>query len=570
MKKALHSRSRVVQLFLKVVVIFFFPLPFFMATIQGEPHIPVIWRMGIACASSLTAVICGFTLFRWPRAGKITGAFSLTGLFVISLPFIEKNPFSALLSIVTLIFMGFVLLDFNAHEYTDTRPAQSNRFRGRTHWFEVFLTPARMLLTTFLGLCSLGTMLLLLPVSMASDPISFIDAAFTSVSAVCVTGLAVLDTPTDFSMTGQVFILILIQFGGLGIMGITTVALHAMGKRLSLKGERLIISMTDTDYGDMVASLALILKFTFMVEGLGAVILAGGFHALGEDMLHALWRGIFTAVSAFCNAGFALQSDSLTVYQDAPLILYMVGILIVLGGLAPATSIMIPQWIRGRHIPVPARIDLVATLVLLISGTFFILIFEWNGFLFPLSFFDKFHNAWFQSATLRTAGFNSVDISTMTGPTFLVMLFLMFIGGCPGGTAGGIKATTVSILAMTFWSNLIHSDRVTIHNRNISSHTIFRAITVVVSGLCVWFVMVLMLEVTQGIPSRELLFEVTSAMATVGLSTGATAHLDEVGKVIVILAMFIGRIGPVTLFMLLRQDYPPSVSRCPDVKITLT
>lgn len=448
---------------------------------------------------------------------------------------------------------------------------RSNTIERREHWWQVLLNhPARILISTFFALSALGTLMLIIPAATKAGAIHFVDAAFTSMSAVCVTGLIVLDTPNDFSMVGQFFILILIQLGGLGIMSIATVALHAMGRRLSLRQERVLTSMTDTDHHDLAASLVIILKFTFIAEAIGAVVLTGLFYSVGDTLGQASWRGVFTAISAFCNAGFALQSDNLISYQTHPFILHMVAILIIIGGLAPATSLIFPKWIRRQKIPVTARIALVATLILLVSGTFFILALEWNGILSGLSFFDKIHNAWFQSATLRTAGFNSVDITGMISPTFLVMLCFMFIGGSPGGTAGGIKTTTIGILALTFVANITNRNVVIIKNRRILSGTIYRAITIVASGAIVWFVMVLMLEITQQISVRDLIFEATSAIGTVGLSTGATAGLDEIGKIIIMIAMFIGRIGPMTLFMLLSEDHSAPASRCPDAKITLT
>ena len=480
------------------------------------------------------------------------------------------NPFVALLGGVALIFGGFVLLDFILGSGHDKKDIFGDRGVQRSGGEAFFTRPAVIVFFTFLGLCLTGTLMLLLPGAMTKTPIAFVDAAFTSVSAVCVTGLVVLDTPVDFSMTGQGIILILIQFGGLGIMSITTVAMHAMGRRLSLRQERLMSSLVDTDRKDLLASLVLILKFTFLVEGTGAMVLGGVFYTMGDSPGQAIWRGSFTAISAFCNAGFSLQSDSLIPYQNAPLVLHMVAALIICGGLAPATSLLIPRWVRGRSIPVTVRIDLVTTSVLLISGTLCMMAFEWNGVLSGMSFFNKIHNAWFQSATLRTAGFNSVGIADVMSPTFLVMLCLMFIGGCPGGTAGGIKATTIAILAMTFWANITHRNGVILQNRNIRPVTIFRAITIVISGVMIWFAVVLMLEVTQQIPARSIIFEATSAIATVGLSMGATAQFDQIGKLIVMLAMFIGRIGPLTLFMLLSDANFPPVSRCPDAKITLT
>lgn len=444
---------------------------------------------------------------------------------------------------------------------------------GERHdpWWELLLNhPARLMLTTFFLLCFLGTLLLLVPGSTKVGTIGLVDAAFTSVSAVCVTGLIVLDTPHDFTGLGQFFILVLIQFGGLGIMSITTVALHAMGRRLSLKQERLMTSITDTDHQDLMASLATILKVTFLSEGFGAAILGALFWVSGDSFLTGVWRGVFTAISAFCNAGFALQPDSLIPYQNQPLILHTVSTLIILGGMAPATSLIIPRWVRGKQVSIPARITLVTTAVLLFAGMFFVLAFEWNGVLAGLSGWNKLQNAWFQSVTLRTAGFNSIDIAQVANPTFLVMICLMFIGGSPGGTAGGVKTTTLGILAMTFWASITNRNGVITHHRRIPPGTIYRAVTIVSSGLFVWFLVVLMLEVTQQISAKNLIFEATSALGTVGLSTGATLLLDEIGKLIIMIAMFAGRIGPITLFMFLSDDQATSVSPCPDVKISLT
>lgn len=438
------------------------------------------------------------------------------------------------------------------------------------HWWEPFLNhPARVLISTFLGLCVLGTLLLQLPWASAKGSIAPVDAAFTAVSAVCVTGLTVLDTPNDFTLLGQWFILILIQLGGLGIMTISTVALHVMGKRLSLRQERLLTTLTETSHRDLIGSLVMIVRFTLLTELAGAALLTGCFLNAGDSLSRAVWRGLFTSISAFCNAGFALQSTSLIPYQTSPLVLHTIAALIVLGGLAPATCLLLPAWIRGRAIPLAPRIAIVTTVALLLAGTVCFLVFEWNNAFAALSIADKLHNAWFQSVTLRTAGFNSVDISGVLGSTFLIMLSFMFIGGSPGGTAGGVKTTTIGILAMTFWSSITGRNEVIAQNRRIPQNTINRAITVVGSGVMVWFVAVLALQITQHLPARELVFEVTSALGTVGLSLGSTPYLDGIGKIIIMLTMFIGRIGPMTLFTLLSWDVAPADSRCPDARISL-
>jgi len=569
MKRMHISSPRLAQVTVQWGGVIVSPLPLLLL-METQPSFPPVWRLTMTCLASLFAFFCALTLFRWPRPGKFFGVISGAAGFVAALPWLMENPFVALMGAVAFIFGGFVLLDFNP------APGRHKKHHPGVHgvsqdlWEEIFNRPAAIVFFTFLGLCLAGTLLLLLPSAMTKGPIALVDAAFTAVSAVCVTGLSVLDTPVDFSMTGQVIILILIQFGGLGIMSITTVAMHAMGRRLSLRQERLMTSLMDTDRKDLVASLVLILKFTFLVELVGTLFLGGVFYRMGDSLGQAAWRGGFTAISAFCNAGFSLQSNSLIPYQKAPLVLDMVAALIICGGMAPATSLLIPRWVRGQKIPVTARIDIVTTVVLLLLGSFCMLAFEWDGAFSGMSFLNKIHNAWFQSATLRTAGFNSVGISSVMGPTYLVMIVLMFIGGCPGGTAGGIKAPTIAVLAMTFWANITHRRGVIFRNRHIRSVTISRAITIIVSGVLIWFLVVLMLEATQQISSRSIIFEATSAFATVGLSLGATAKLDQIGKLIVIIAMFIGRIGPLTLFMLLSGDSLPPVSRCPDAKITLS
>ena len=511
-------------------------------------------------ATVLTSIISQALFIHWSFARKARWLFLLPSTGFLTL--ILAIYFSSTYLIPSLVFLISLihLIALPCNRFDLKQPS----------WGIILNHPARILLATFLGLCVFGTLLLILPVSTKSGAIGIVDAAFTSVSAVCVTGLIVLDTPNAFSMFGQFSILLLIQLGGLGIMSITTVALHAMGHRLSLKHERLLTSMTDTHHRDLIHSLSTILKFTFVAEGIGVCLLTILFCLDGDVFADALWRGLFTSISAFCNAGFALQSDSLVSYQKNPYILNVVAILIVFGGIAPATSLIVPKWLIGKPVSISSRIALVTNVLLLFSGTIFITSFEWNGALAELSLGDKIQNAWFQSVSLRTAGFNSVDIAKAASPSFLVMVLLMFIGGSPGGTAGGVKTTTIGILAMTFWANITNRNDVIIQNRRIGSNTIYRSVTIIVSVMIFWFLVVLMLEATQQISARNIIFEATSAIGTVGLSTGATVFLDEIGKIIIIIAMFGGRIGPMTLFMLLSDEQPKSASRCPIAKISLT
>ena len=267
---------------------------------------------------------------------------------------------------------------------------QSVRTPDSSNWLDFMIThPARATLFTFLLLCLLGAFLLYMPVAAADRQISLIDAAFTAVSAVCVTGLIVLDTPNDFSTTGQAFILLLIQLGGLGIMTVTTLALHTLGRRISLKQAKVLNTTINSDHVTLIGSLKQIAGFTAAVEAGGAVILSLLFFNTGIGIKEAIWKGLFTSISAFCNAGFALQSDSLIGYQNCPMILHTVAFLIVIGGLAPAVVMMIPAWFRGRTLPAAARLALLTTIVLLLSGTLFYLVFEWNNSLNHLSITDR-------------------------------------------------------------------------------------------------------------------------------------------------------------------------------------
>lgn len=516
----------------------------------------VIWfRLGIA----LSAVIV-LTLFRrWgmrtPHARRYGWFAHLARLGVMAL----------------LLARGSTLFAFGAALVVIAVSVLQDREQSRRDWWDFLLThPARVMFLTFFLLAFCGTLLLLVPsASSAPGPISAIDAVFTAVSAVCVTGLTVLDTGRDFTFSGQLAILLLIQLGGLGIMSIATVALGAIGRRISIRQEQLMSSITDIEQNNLFDALSLVFRFTFLVEAVGAAVLTLLFFAGGAPFGRALFEGCFTAVSGFCNAGFSLRSENLVAYQSSPAILATVGVLIVLGGLAPATSLLIPAWLRRRVVPASVRLTLSATAVLIVLGTLLILVFEWNGALNGLGFFDKLCNAAFQSVTLRTAGFNSVDLSGIASPTLIMMVLFMFIGGSPGSTAGGIKTTTAAVLAVTFWANITNRGEVVISDRRIPTAVVYRALTIVTAAFLLLLATSMMLVITQPVAAGKLVFEAASALGTVGLTIGATAELDAVGKVIVILAMFAGRIGPVTLFMLVNDTTASGLSRCPNAKITL-
>lgn len=425
-------------------------------------------------------------------------------------------------------------------------------------WWEPLLGhPERLLVGTFLLLCLAGTVLLALPASAAgASGIGLLDAAFTAVSAVCVTGLIVLDTPRDFSLFGQAMILLLIQVGGLGIMTFATAVLRVLGRRMSLKHEGAAASLINLrDRRQLAQSARRILQMTLVAEFAGAALLLPRFLAHGDGWGEALWRSVFTAVSAFCNAGFALQSQSLIPYRQDPIVLHVVALLIIAGGLSPLTVNALPSLVRrgGPPVPVQARAGLLAALVLLFGGFLFLLAVEWNHALADLGWMDRLHNAWFQSATLRTAGFNSLDFAVLQPATLTLAMLWMFIGGGPGGTAGGIKTTTAAVLLLSVSNVVRGSARAVAFDRYLGERTRHRATAVTLLAAATVIAAVTALQLTQPLGGLEALFEVVSALGTVGLSIGATPKLDEIGKVIIMAAMFTGRVGGLSLLMFMSQ-----------------
>ncbi len=425
----------------------------------------------------------------------------------------------------------------------------------------ILAAPARVLVFVFSVLCSIGTLLLLLPAATtAPGSIHAVDAAFTAVSAVCVTGLIVLDTPVDFTLFGQALVLVFIQLGGLGIMAFASIAVITMGRRLGVREERLTAELIGGDdarrYFD--SSLGIVLAVTFVTELVGALLLAPMFWWMGDSVPTAIWRAVFTSISAFCNAGFALQSDSLVSYATQPFVLLVISGLIIVGGTGP---LVVATAVLRRRFSLHHRLVIWTTACLLVVPAFLFLAFEWNGVLAPFDWIDKLTNAFFQSVTLRTAGFNSIDFGAIGPAAWTLSIVCMFIGASPGSTGGGVKTTTIVVQLLSVLASIRGHDDVLAFGRRISPRTIREASAITALGIVSVIGALWALQLTQAIPLDRLLFEVVSALGTAGISMGATASLDNVGKVIVILCMFAGRIGPLTLFMFLlgREESTPQV-----------
>lgn len=445
------------------------------------------------------------------------------------------------------------------------------RRRTPVTWLNGILEhPARLLVTTFAVIIAVGTGLLALPIAGARDPLPLVDAAFTAFSAGCITGLVVVDTPTAFSTFGHVVILVLVQASGLGIMTFSTVGVMLVGRRLGVRHETAVGDLLLYEGGgDLYGVARRVLLTTFGFEALGAAVLALLFRLEGDPLGWAVWRGVFTSISAFCNAGFALQSDSLVAYQQNPGILYTIAGLAILGGLGTPVIHAVPDLVRGRTVSLQAKLVLATSGALLAASLAMFAVFEWNHALAGLPWDDRFHNAVFLATAPRSVGFNAVDLAAVQPATVALTIVLMFIGGSPLSTAGGVKTTTLALLVAAVVASLRGRPEATAFRRRISHDSVYKATAIMSVATLVAFSAFVAIQLTQQLPFDIALFEVISALTTTGLSLGGTNSLDGVGKVIIMICMFVGRVGPLTLFLLLTERRPQPLWAFPEERVTV-
>lgn len=423
-----------------------------------------------------------------------------------------------------------------------------------------YLSPQKLFILSFASVILIGAILLWLPFSAGQGQISFIDALFSSTSAVCVTGLAVLDIGKDLSIGGQIITLFLMQIGGLGIITFSVVLFGLMGRSISFK-ERDIAQSTflHTPRRDFIVVMKWVLVLTFIIETTGTLLL---FIRFSQDFSPgwAFYHALYNAVSAFNNCGYSLFSDSLVHYQSDIIVNLTVMGLIVLGGIGFIVQYEMISRLRGfqKKLSVHSKIVLIMTGSLILGGAALFYLFEMNHILEDAPIQTQILASLFQSVTPRTAGFNTVDIGQLTNPTILVMIMLMFIGASPGSTGGGIKTTSFALLLLMIWNRLKGQDQVNVFNRTIPSEILTRTIAIIfASAFSVTLITSLLLLIGGAgsmIPvekSRhffvEYLFETVSAFGTVGLSMGITPNLSTGQKLAIILMMFAGRVGPLTL-----------------------
>lgn len=421
--------------------------------------------------------------------------------------------------------------------------------------------PSRIMVIGFAIIILIGAILLSLPIATNSGKqIGFLDALFTATSAVCVTGLVVVDTGTYWSEFGQSVIILLIQIGGLGFMTIATLFALIAKKKINLK-ERLLIqeSLNQFDLSGVVALAKNVLVITFLIEGVGALLLSTVFiPQLG--FIKGFFYSLFHSISAFCNAGFDLMGSisgeysSLTSYMANPMIVLTISTLIVLGGLGFPVIIDIIKNKDIKRFSIHSKLVILTTAILVLLGFIIIFITEFNNVktLGSLDFGGKILASLFQSVTTRTAGFNTIDLSLMHEGIIFVMIILMFIGASPASTGGGIKTTTIAILLLSVKAFITGKEDVEVFKRRIDVYTIRKTIGIVFVGGMVVIGGTVILSLTE--PNFNLLqagFEVASAFTTAGLSIVGSTHLTPVGKIIIMIFMFMGRAGSLTVVMAL-------------------
>ncbi|NJN04280.1 MAG: ATPase [Leptolyngbyaceae cyanobacterium RM1_1_2] len=438
------------------------------------------------------------------------------------------------------------------------------------------MTVSRTICVGFLALIAIGTFLLLLPFSTSSgDWNSPLVALFTATSAVCVTGLIVVDTGSYFSPVGQAIVLLLIQVGGLGYMTATTFLLLLLGRRLGLR-DRLAIqqSMDKSDLSGARSLIVSIISMTLVFEISGALLLLPAFAADFEPGL-GLWLAVFHSISAFNNAGFSLFADSLVGYVRSPLVNGVITVLVILGGTGYRVIMEAFVWLRDRAqgsrergvFSLQFKIVTSTTLMLLMVGTVALFLTEFDNpdTLGALDLGDRLLAAWFQSVVTRTAGFNSIDIGAMKSVSLFITIALMFIGASPASTGGGIKTTTARILFVCTKAVLQGKEEVTCYQREIPPSRVLKAIGVVVGSVFTVIMVTTLISITDANFSFiDILFEAVSAFATVGLSTGITADLSAMAKLFIIVTMYVGRVGVLLTMAALLGDPSPSSIHYPE------
>ena len=425
------------------------------------------------------------------------------------------------------------------------------------------LSTTHIIMLSFLAAILVGSFLLALPVSSADGKgVPYIDALFTATTATCVTGLVTVTTASAWSVFGQVVILLLIQIGGLGIITVMSGLMILINRRMGI-GDRLLIQdafnlNTMSGLGEFIKK---VLLGTLIIEGVGALLYMPVF--VSDFGVRGIWISVFNSVSAFCNAGMdIIGENSLYDYATNPLVNLTTSALIILGGIGYIVwwDVIRVFGTEGKHrlrrLTLHSKIALSVSLLLVLVGGVCIFAFEYNNpaTIGSLSLFDKIQVSLFQSVTTRTAGFASIPQQNLTDPSAIISILLMFIGGSPVGTAGGIKTVTLAVLIASAMASVTGKNDVTLFNRTVSKQAVSKASAVCTTSFAILFISTLLLATVTDAPFMDVLYETASATATVGLTRGITPTLSVIGKTIIIINMYLGRVGPISLALALNGN----------------
>ncbi|MDB1941335.1 TrkH family potassium uptake protein [Clostridium tertium] len=435
------------------------------------------------------------------------------------------------------------------------------------------LNGVQILALGFLIVIIIGAIILSLPISSRTgEPTNFLDAIFTSTSAVCVTGLITLDTSTHWSVFGQTVIITLIEIGGLGFMSFGVLISLILGKKITLR-ERLVMQEAMNTYSiqGLVKMVKYVLIFTMSVQFFGALLLSTQFvpeYGIGRGIFYS----IFHSISAFCNAGFDLFGTSLVGYSSNSVVILVISALIIIGGLGFTVLLEIYEFKGMKKLSLHSKLVLITTAILVFGGAILMLIFEYNNVdtIANMNIKDKLLNSFFASVTPRTAGFNSISTSGMTLASKFLTIILMFIGGSPGSTAGGLKTVTFGILVLTVICVIKGREDTEVFGRRFTKEIVYKSFTLLFIGVSLVIFSTMILSYTEvGVSFIDLLYETTSAFGTVGITLGLTPNLSSIGKVLIMLMMYFGRVGPLTVMLALTRKRKKSGYKYPEGKILI-
>lgn len=446
-------------------------------------------------------------------------------------------------------------------------------------WLWSHLTPSQVLVLGFAGVILLGAILLALPAATVNGKgAPFLDALFTATSATCVTGLVVFDTGTTFTLFGQIVIISLIQVGGLGFMTFSTLLLLLIRRKIGLRTRTIIQeAFNQLSPSGVVRLVRNVLTITLLFELTGAFLLTSRFARfmpLGE----AAYYGLFHSISAFCNAGFDLFGRvfqpfcSLVPLNTDWVVVLTIGFLIIFGGLGfPVLAGLYRRFRKGERLSLHSKLAMTATTVLVLGGMLLLLILEFGNpaTLGPMKFGHKLLNAFFASVTPRTAGYNSINVAPMAQASLFLTVILMFIGASPGSTGGGVKTSTMGVLLASIVSVIQNKPDTELFRRRVPLDLVLKAIAVTLVALTLVLGVTLVLTITEHAPFLNLLFEAMSGFGTVGLTTGITPTLSAIGKALIILLMYAGRLGPLTLAVAIGQRERAAEVHFPEERVLI-